>query len=61
MDESKIIKENDNYFLVSLPICDVKGIGRFVMGLLNEVEILRGKALKDYIEKEIGRYRDAGQ
>ena len=61
MDESKIIKENDNYFLVSLPICDVKGIGRFVMGLLNEVEILRGKALKDYIEKEIGRYRDTDQ
>jgi len=56
LDETKIIKENDNYFLVSLPICNVMGIGRFVMGFLNDVEILKGKALKDYIDKEIGKY-----
>ncbi len=57
VDESKIVKENDHYFLLSLPICNNKGAGRFIMGLLNEVEILKGKSLKEYIEKEISRYK----
>jgi hypothetical protein len=27
------------------------------MGLLNEIEILKGKPLKDYIDKEIKRFK----
>lgn len=56
LDESKVIKENDNFFLVSLPICDNKGVGRFIMGLINEITIIRGKQLKDYIDKELEKY-----
>ena len=56
LDESKGIKENDNFFLVSLPICDNKGVGRFIMGLINEITIIRGKQLKDYIDKELEKY-----
>lgn len=57
-DESKILIEDGEHYLVSLAICNNHGIGRFIMGMLNEVEIVKGTSLKDYIDTEIQKYRD---
>ncbi len=59
IEETKIIRENDNYYLLSLPICDNKGAGRFIMGLINEIQILKGKSLQDYISSELSKYNNS--
>ena len=41
-------EEEDRYFFIG-PVNGLKGIGRFVMGLLNEIDILSPNELKQYI------------
>ena len=48
--------EDGVHYLASLSVCNNKGAGRFFMGMLNEVKIIKGKALQDYINQEIEKY-----
>lgn len=50
LDETRFVKEDDYHFLVHLPICNNKGAGRFVLGLIDEVEIVKGNSLKQYVD-----------
>ena len=50
LDETRFVKEDDLHFLVHLPICHNKGAGRFVLGLIDEVEIVKGNSLKQYVD-----------
>lgn len=43
-------EEEDRYYFIG-PVNGLKGIGRFVMGLLGEIEIIEPDALKDYIRE----------
>lgn len=56
VDESMFLVEDGVHYLASLSVCNNKGAGRFFMGMLNEVEIIKGKALQDYINQEIEKY-----
>mgnify|MGYP002623742124 CR=1 FL=1 len=40
---------DEKHWLFSTRVCSMQGIGRFVMGLCNDIEILEGTELKQYI------------
>jgi len=45
-----VIKEAEgNSWVLNTKVCDLHGIGRFCMGLLSDIEVLKGKELKQYI------------
>ena len=57
LDESRFVMEDNDHFLVHLPVCNMKGIGRFVMGLIDEVEIIRGDSLRAYVREKLNASR----
>lgn len=56
VDESKFVIEDGTHFLITLPVCNMKGVGRFVMGLINDVEIVKGDALRKYVNEQLLRH-----
>jgi len=49
--EQHIISVNDHQFLFEAPVCSFEGVGRFVLGLCNEVQVLEPQELKNFIQK----------
>lgn len=43
----------DNQWLIELEVCDFRGIGRFVMGLYQDVTVLGNEEFRDYIRRQI--------
>jgi len=43
-------KDEEEYYFIG-PVRGFKGVSRFVIGLMNEVEVLKPKDLKDYLNK----------
>lgn len=41
------------YFILDTWVCGYEGIGRFVLGLLDDVEILEGEGLKEFLRKRM--------
>lgn len=46
----------DNRWLLSTDIADLKGAGRFVIGLLNDIRIVESEPLKEYVREYIATY-----
>lgn len=44
---------DDNHWILDLEVCDYRGIGRFVLGLCEDIEILSDDNFKEYIDKKI--------
>lgn len=56
--ESQLVIDTDNrHRIFSTHVCSPVGVGRFVMGLINDVEIVQGRDLQAYIHQELQRYR----
>ncbi len=53
LDENRFVQEDDIHYLIHLPVCNMKGAGRFVMGLIDEVEIVKGEELREYVNRKI--------
>jgi predicted DNA-binding transcriptional regulator YafY len=51
--EKFLTKISDNEYLLETDVCSYDGIGRFVMGLLHDVEILGDRTFVSYIRKRI--------
>ncbi len=51
--EKYIIKHTDNEYLLDTDVASLHGIGRFVMGLPEETEIIQPQELKDFIIDKI--------
>ena len=49
--------EEPSHRIFHTHVCSPVGIGRFVMGLINDVEVVRGNELNDFIRQELDRYR----
>lgn len=47
------IPDNANHFILDTWVCGYEGIGRFVLGLLDDVEILEGDGLKEFLKERI--------
>lgn len=49
-----IYKESYKNYLFEADVNSFVAVGRFIMGLMDEIEILEPKALKQYVEEKIG-------
>jgi hypothetical protein len=48
------ISEQD--WLLNIEVCDFRGLGRFVLGLYLDIDILENDAFKAYIQKMLKAY-----
>ena len=46
------IKTDDKQYLLTIPVADYQGIGRFVMGLCDEIVVQRPKSFLNFLEKK---------
>lgn len=46
----------DNWYELKAPVCNMQGVGRFVMGLLSEIRIVNSPLLEQYIHEQIIHY-----
>ncbi|MDR1895791.1 MAG: WYL domain-containing protein [Prevotellaceae bacterium] len=53
LSEKFLTKISDNEYILETEVCSYDGVGRFVMGLLHDIEILGNDDFVDYIRKRI--------
>lgn len=53
LSEKYISQINDNKYSFSGWVCDFKGVGRFVSGLFEDIEIVEPQELREYISNKI--------
>ena len=51
--EGELTTDGEDHWIYSTQICDVRGIGRFIMGLSNHIQILENQELKDFVMEEM--------
>jgi proteasome accessory factor C len=56
MAEKFARKTSDQAYVLETRVCDMAGIGRFVLSLPGEITIVRPQALKDYVKEKITEY-----
>ena len=49
-------KTGENSYLLETRVCDMAGVGRFVLGLPGEITIVGPAALKDYVRERVKEY-----
>ena len=45
--------DDTNHFILDTNICGYEGVGRFVLGLLDDIEILEGEGLKEFLRERM--------
>ncbi len=58
--EKYITMQPDGGYLLQTEVAGLDGVGRFVMGLLDEIEVIEPMALKEYIWKKIEKQTSPG-
>jgi predicted DNA-binding transcriptional regulator YafY len=53
LSEKFLMKSEDNKYMFDGWVCDFNGIGRFVLGMMDQVEIISPKSFKDYLNNKI--------
>ena len=53
LSENHLTKISDNEWLLEANVCSFEGVGRFIMGLLQDIEILAPEDLKLFIRKKL--------
>ena len=53
LSENYLSKSKDNKNVFDGWVCDFNGIGRFVLGMMDQVEIIKPKSFKDYLNNKI--------
>ena len=51
--EKDIIKIDNNKYIFNSYVCNYEGVGRFVLGLMNEISIILPTYFKEYLNKRI--------
>jgi predicted DNA-binding transcriptional regulator YafY len=51
--ERYIEPDDNDHWLVELPVSSFKGIGRFVLGLMEDIDVLENDDFKDYLRQKI--------
>lgn len=47
---------DEKHWLLDIEVCDFRGLGRFVLGLYSDIEILENDAFKEYIRQTLVAY-----
>ena len=53
LSEKYITKTNNNEWIFETKVCSLEGVGRFIMGLLLDIEIVESDELKIFIQKKL--------
>lgn len=48
-----IIADGDSHWLLDMPVCSYKGIGRFVLGLYDDIEVLGSEDFRSFLSEKI--------
>lgn len=48
--ERDIVAEDDGHWLLDTQVCNFKGVGRFVIGLLDDIEVVESPEFKHYLK-----------
>lgn len=51
VDKYMFVVEDENNWVIPLSVCSYLGVGRFVLGLIQYIEIIDNKNFKDYIKE----------
>jgi len=51
--EDELSPDGEEHWIYNTQICNVKGIGRFIMGLSNHIQILENQELKKFVKEEM--------
>ena len=51
-----ITQDVDTHWLLRLPVCSYLGIGRFVLGLYDHIEVLETEDFKQYLRSQLTRF-----
>jgi predicted DNA-binding transcriptional regulator YafY len=55
--EQYLKKINTNKWILETEVCSYEGVGRFVMGLLNDIEIINSPDFENFIQNKIISYK----
>jgi len=53
LSEKYLWKISDNEWILETKVCSFEGVGRFIMGLLQDVEIINSDELKEFIREKV--------
>lgn len=53
LSERDLVREDDSHWILRTEVCSFAGIGRFVLGLWDDIEIIDSPELSDYLAKKI--------
>ena len=53
LSEQYLTKISDNEWALETKVCSFEGVGRFIMGLLQDIEIVDSEELKEFIREKI--------
>ena len=45
--------DDDKHYILDINVCGYEGVGRFVLGLLDDIEILEGDGLKEFLRERM--------
>ena len=51
--EKYISQESDEYWVFSTDVCSYKGVGRFVLGLFEDIKVLESPEFREYLKEKI--------
>ena len=53
LSEKYLTKKNDNEWIFETNVSSMEGVGRFVMGLLRDIEVIESEKLKEFIRERM--------
>ena len=58
LSERYLTKMNDNEWILETSVSNYEGVGRFIMGLLTDIEIIEPEGLKNFIKEKLQMGRE---
>jgi hypothetical protein len=54
LSEKYIAKKGDKYIFDGF-VCDFSGVGRFALGMMDQIEVIKPKSFKEFLNEKIKR------
>ena len=51
--EKEMSKISDNEYILEINVCSYEGVGRFVLGLLDDIEVIESEEFREFLKKRI--------
>jgi hypothetical protein len=53
--EKEMVQTSENEWILEIKVCSYEGIGRFVIGLCDEIKVLESPQFKRFLSEKVGR------